>query len=191
MTTAPALDPREHILDKALDLMASRGAEAMTMRELADACGIAVSGLYYYFASKQALLAAVIQERQWDVRLAEIPNDLTEQPPRQRLASIAEAIFRGSLEEQRVWRVLLAEGSRSNGDAVGVGRGLVGDVTAGFGRWIEALFPEVGDKEAMSRLFVGELFAFLLEVLFLGEEDALGNARTRTTALASLLFPAG
>jgi len=61
MTTAPAVGQRERILDQALDLMASRGAQAMTMRNLAGACGIAVSGLYYYFPSKKALLAAVIQ----------------------------------------------------------------------------------------------------------------------------------
>src|SRR4051812_26722313 len=64
MTTA-AVRPnqREHILDVTLQLMSEQGAGRTSMRQLAAACGLNVAAIYHYFPSKDALLAAVIDER--------------------------------------------------------------------------------------------------------------------------------
>ena len=45
---------------RALELIVRHGFEALTMRQLAEAVGIQVGGLYHYFPDKQALLFALI-----------------------------------------------------------------------------------------------------------------------------------
>ena len=65
---------REHILDVALRLMSEHGSAKTSMRMLAKECGLNVAAIYHYFESKDALLAAVIDERQYGAHLAEIPE---------------------------------------------------------------------------------------------------------------------
>jgi len=52
--------PRERILRSAVELLAVRGFEAMTMRMLGDAVGLDNSSLYRHFASKAELADAVL-----------------------------------------------------------------------------------------------------------------------------------
>lgn len=49
-----------NIRARALELIVRHGFEALTMRQLAEAVGIQVGGLYHYFPDKQALLFALI-----------------------------------------------------------------------------------------------------------------------------------
>lgn len=55
-TTVPT---RDRIVEAALRLFAERGTTAVSMRELADAAGVTVPGLYYHFASKAELIREV------------------------------------------------------------------------------------------------------------------------------------
>src|SRR5262245_57064399 len=52
--------PRDRILDRAIELFAVHGFEAMTMRMLGDAVGLDNSSLYRHFASKTELANAVL-----------------------------------------------------------------------------------------------------------------------------------
>ena len=52
--------PRDRILDRAIELFAAHGFEAMTMRMLGDAVGLDNSSLYRHFASKTELANAVL-----------------------------------------------------------------------------------------------------------------------------------
>src|SRR3954452_2369300 len=54
---------RDRMVDCALTLFAERGTTAVSMRELADAAGVTVPGLYYHFSSKADLIRAVYRER--------------------------------------------------------------------------------------------------------------------------------
>lgn len=49
---------RQRILEVALDAFRTRGLEATTMRDLAAAAGLSLGAAYYYFASKEAIVAA-------------------------------------------------------------------------------------------------------------------------------------
>lgn len=49
---------RQRILEVALDAFRTRGLEATTMRDLATAAGLSLGAAYYYFASKEAIVAA-------------------------------------------------------------------------------------------------------------------------------------
>jgi AcrR family transcriptional regulator len=50
---------RERIVEAALRLFSERGTAAVSVRELADAAGVTVPGLYYHFASKADLIREV------------------------------------------------------------------------------------------------------------------------------------
>jgi AcrR family transcriptional regulator len=53
---------RQRILDAAGQLFAAKGFEASTTRDIADAAGIASGTLFNYFATKEAILAALVAE---------------------------------------------------------------------------------------------------------------------------------
>ena len=54
---------RDRVVERALQLFSERGTTGVSMRELADAAGVTVPGLYYHFASKAELVRAVYRER--------------------------------------------------------------------------------------------------------------------------------
>ena len=56
-------DTREAIIDAALDAFADRGFHGVSMKEIAAAVGVRDSALYHYFASKEALVDAIVAER--------------------------------------------------------------------------------------------------------------------------------
>jgi len=58
---------RRRILDAARRLLASEGFDATTTRDIADAAGIASGTLFNYFATKEAVLAALALELLEDV----------------------------------------------------------------------------------------------------------------------------
>ncbi len=53
---------RESIVQRAGKLFTERGYQAVSIREIADACGVTNAALYYYFENKSALYAEVIQQ---------------------------------------------------------------------------------------------------------------------------------
>lgn len=54
---------RRDILEAALALIAERGYSASSLQEIADAVGISKAGVLHYFDSREALIAAVLEER--------------------------------------------------------------------------------------------------------------------------------
>jgi AcrR family transcriptional regulator len=58
----PAIPPgmRERILSEATLLFTRSGYNAISMREIAAACGITKAGLYYHFNDKEALIVAIM-----------------------------------------------------------------------------------------------------------------------------------
>ena len=54
---------RDRVIERALRLFSERGTTGVSMRELADAAGVTVPGLYYHFASKAELVRTVYRER--------------------------------------------------------------------------------------------------------------------------------
>lgn len=54
-------DTRRDILDRALELFATRGFTGSSMRDIARAVGVRESALYHYFPNKNAILATVLE----------------------------------------------------------------------------------------------------------------------------------
>jgi AcrR family transcriptional regulator len=182
---------REHILDVALRLMSEHGSAKTSMRMLAKECGLNVAAIYHYFDSKDALLAAVIDERRYEARLAEIPAIAPDLPAGERLALIYRTIWQGALAEESVWRLLLGEGLQGEAAALPVGRSLLEVFRPGLTSWIEVAVPEVGDPAAVADLMVGQLFAGFVQHIFdpaldLGEIERRGGESLRRAALPGL-----
>ncbi len=68
---------RENLLAEARRQLAERGYAGMTVRSVADACGVGVGTVYNYFPSKDMLIAGFMSE-DWRARLdviSSLPND--------------------------------------------------------------------------------------------------------------------
>lgn len=157
---------REHILDVALKLMSEQGSAGTSMRLLAKECGLNVAAIYHYFESKDALLAAVIEERRYEARMAEIPHVPADLPPAERLVLIYRTVWQGALAEESVWRLLLGEGLRGEAAAQPVGLALLEVFRPGLTAWLEASVPEIDEPAAVADLMVGQLFAGFVQHIF-------------------------
>lgn len=189
MTTAEVRpNQRDHILDVALRLMSEHGAVGMTMRQLAAACDLQVAAIYHYFASKDALLAAVVAERQYGTRLADpLPVD-PHAPDTERLRQLFRFVWDGALSEQSIWRLILGEGMRGDPTVVPVGRELLELLEPAARSWIRQVLPDVDEPDAVARLLVGQLLAgFVRHVFVLDQDPAVIAEESADTLIAVVL----
>ena len=177
---------RDSILDNALALMSAHGAAGMTMRQLARACGVQVAAIYHYFESKDALLTAVVEERQYGSRL-EIPLVIDGADPADRLRQIFMIVWDGALEEEAVWRLILGEGIRGEEAVVPVGRDLLGLVELACTAWVRDFIPELDHPEAVASLIVGQLLAGFVMRMFREDTSSIGEEQAAT--LVRAVFP--
>lgn len=184
-----ATNQRERILDTALTLMAEQGAGSTSMRQLAKACDLNVAGIYHYFPSKADLLRSVIEERQYELRLQELPDIATDVPPRALLTGLIVEMWRGATEEELIWRLLLGEGLHGDETAVAMGQELLATIEVSLDEWLRRLFPERADQvPALVDLVTSQLFSFFVEQLFRPGFTADG-VRARAELIAALAFP--
>jgi AcrR family transcriptional regulator len=172
MTNAePRGNQREHILDTALRLMSTHGSNGMSMRQLASSCGVQVAAIYHYFPSKQALLAAVVAERQYGSRLSDpLPIDPAASPS-DRLRDLFLAVWEGAVEEEAIWRLLLGESLRGEAAVQPVGQALLDLLGPATTDWVKRCVPEAIDAEAVGHLLMGQLFTGFIRMMFDPELD--------------------
>lgn len=104
-----ARERREHLLDVALGLFSQRGAEQATIKDLAAAAGVAQGLIYHYFASKEDLLRALVEERSFLPRIREVLARPTERPAADALPEIARGIYEVFQEKRQLVRVIWHE----------------------------------------------------------------------------------
>ncbi|GAA2946841.1 MAG TPA: TetR family transcriptional regulator [Streptomyces sp.] len=97
--TAPALTERQEarrrrILHAGAQLAGRGGFEAVQMREVADAAGVALGTLYRYFPSKVHLLVALMQEQLQHLHTALRRRPPAADDPAQRVAETLMRAFR-------------------------------------------------------------------------------------------------
>lgn len=183
-----AVSVRERVLDTALALMSERGAGGTSMRQLASASGVQVAAIYHYFPSKDALLTAVIDERQYQARLADQPNDVDlADPVQDRLTSTFLMFWNGALDESPVLKLLLGEGLRAEPAAQQVGSELLATFRAGVVDQLRVRVPEVieaGDVAAVAEMFIGQIVLAFVRHTFEPDRDP---AEIGAEAAASLV----
>ncbi len=64
-----ATDKKNHILQTAENLFAAKGYEASTVRDIADAAGVNLAMISYYFGSKEKMMESLFHERMQAARL--------------------------------------------------------------------------------------------------------------------------
>ncbi len=165
--TAPRANQREHILDVALALMSDQGSSAMSMRQLAQACGVQVAAIYHYFPSKDELLRSVVEERRYSARLVEMPIDMElSDPVEARLRAVFEVFWQGALEEEPVLRLLLGEGLRNQPVALPTGAALLEVFHSGVTSFLESFVPELTDRDVIAQIMVAQVFSGFIRHIF-------------------------
>ncbi|MCD1286646.1 MULTISPECIES: TetR/AcrR family transcriptional regulator [unclassified Brevibacterium] len=108
---------RNNILRSARDTFASKGFDGASIRDIAQAAGLSLSALYYYFPSKQeALYELVHTAYMWYIDhsravIADVADDPTEQ-----LVVAVRYLARYRMENVSVSTVLLRDTERLTGD---------------------------------------------------------------------------
>lgn len=93
---------RKQIMDAALDLFASEGYSHCSISKLAAHAGVSKGLIYNYFASKEALLIAIIEEGIQDVMAMIDPNmDGTLDP--EEVEGFIRTTFKGIRENLQFW----------------------------------------------------------------------------------------
>ncbi len=129
---------RERIVEAALRLFSERGTTGVSVREVADAAGVTVPGLYYHFASKADLIREVYAAHGvtegWDP-----DQDFVPPPPGpvvDRIVAQAEREFARMRANREFLRHMQREDVLGDDDARAVGSDLA---AAWRARWSEVL----------------------------------------------------
>lgn len=104
------------LLTAALEIVAKRGPEAFTLREVAAAVGVTHGAAYRHFADKEALLAAVAEDgyRALAQKLASAANAAAAADPFERVRALAAAYIEFAMARPAQYRVMW--GPRVNED---------------------------------------------------------------------------
>ena len=87
------IETKQAILQAARTLILEKGAEKLSLREIARRIGYSPAGLYEYFGSKEEIVAAVAAEG-FELLHADLTRIPTSLPPTQRLVAIGLAYVR-------------------------------------------------------------------------------------------------
>ena len=120
--TREAGSPRDRILDRAIELFAVHGFEAMTMRMLGDAAGLDNSSLYRHFTSKTELANAVLDRVAGDFLAAiEVDIDLSQPVTLDALEAITAAAGAYFFDRPSAARLMVHWVMSVGADATGFG----------------------------------------------------------------------
>jgi AcrR family transcriptional regulator len=181
-------------LDTALSLMAQRGVDGTSMRDLATAAGLNVASLYHYFPSKRDLLVAVLEERGYLEDLAASATPTGPAGPTTDLADLLEEILRSMLEVEDFVRLMMGEVMRGDDTALGLGQELMANTQEALERWLSEIQPALcrgpGGAAAVARMLRAMLLGLFFEHVagvLADDGDAAGAFRRRAVEAAQVL----
>jgi AcrR family transcriptional regulator len=100
---------RQRILDQAQRLFTAHGYHGVSIRDIAQACGLSNAALYYHFGSKQNLYFEVLKEHISTLTLCLREAGATGGTCRERLAHMARAYAQMILEYQDTVQIMLRD----------------------------------------------------------------------------------
>jgi AcrR family transcriptional regulator len=181
---------RERIVEVALHLMSESGVHAMSMRRLADACGLNVATIYHYFPSKAALLDDVIASRSYAELLAHPPPIDVGLEPTARLSALLRWLWTEMASQDDVWRLLLGESLRGEPQALTSAAELSATFERALEEWMTTYFGDLpGDSTTTARVLRGVIYGFFVEHLPLPAGDRERILAKRADEVAKLLAP--
>jgi len=152
------------ILETALSLFSSKGFTATTTRELARQAGIAEVTLFRHFASKEAILQAVINRYTFLPTLRELLPEVYKLPLEDGLIVIAERLLDFLMANKDWIRIMHAEVQRSGGVVHSVYHSFIDDLYSMLACYFKQMLADGRirefDPEFAARSFHGILFGF-------------------------------
>ena len=142
---------RRRILQIALKLMAQRGVDGTSMRDLASAAGLNVASLYHYFPSKRDLLESVLAEQGFMPDRASDPEVAMELVDGSTLAQLVADIIISMFKVEDFVRLMVGEAIR--GDEHGAHRRLrpLHHVPGSIADWISVERPDLAQRVVRPR----------------------------------------
>jgi AcrR family transcriptional regulator len=189
---------RRRILKIALTLMAQRGVDGTSMRDLASAANLNVASLYHYFPSKRDLLEAVLVEQGFlpiEVARSEPggngqPNGVT--TLEQLLTGTLDSMF----EVQDFIRLMMGEAMRDESTARAVGLDLFTSFQSGMEDWVRTHRPDLDEQSGaapvarlLSAMVVGIFVQQAAGVLSDGENDLTALSLQRAREAGQIIGP--
>ena len=186
---------KEKIFDAAVDLLAERGYDRVSVREIGQAVGITEAAVYKHYASKDAILEAVftyVETRLYTPPAPESLDELLEALP---FEEILESMPRFMLADPYMPKIMrIMFGEMNHNEKI---RGYLR--TEIFERPVdemEILFRKLAEKgkikpcdpRAMSTLFISLLVYWYFETFLLGDDEPEGNDPGEKTTLAQIKF---
>jgi AcrR family transcriptional regulator len=177
---------RDRIVAAALRLFSERGTAAVSVRELAEAAGVTVPGLYYHFASKADLIRAVYAARGGGGPDA-VPDPPVSRTVEARIVEQAAREFAGLVDDADFLRLMHREAVLGDPDALEVGAELA---AVWRERWQAVLtgaddFAPDADAVAAADVIVTFLWGLFVEYLNRRDPTVAG----RIEAFAVLVTP--
>jgi AcrR family transcriptional regulator len=103
---------KDRIAEAALAILESEGAEAVSMRRVAEAAGVTAMAIYHHFRNREALLGA-ITDREFAKLLGYIEQAPKRGSTERRLARVMEAYVDYALDRPRIFDYVFAEARES------------------------------------------------------------------------------
>jgi AcrR family transcriptional regulator len=176
---------RRRILQIALTLMAQRGVDGTSMRDLASAAGLNVASLYHYFPSKRDLLESVLIEQGFfPIRPVHIdPEGVMPAAEPLTLAQLLAEIMTSMFEVEDFVRLMVGEAMRGEETARAVGVDLFASFESAIEDWVTKNRPDLSEgpgAAAVARL----LSAMVVGIFIQHAADVLGEEGDDLTALS-------
>ena len=103
-------EKHKQILDKAERVFAEKGFEGATVRDIADAAGINLAMISYYFGSKDKLMEALFRERMEVMKLrVETLIDDKSMTPFEKVETLVDQYINRVMEKQAFYKIMLCE----------------------------------------------------------------------------------
>jgi len=167
---------RAAIFETALDLFRDRGFEVTTMRDIAKAAKVATGAAYYYFASKEAIVAAYYEQVQ---RLHEekVRDQLKGKSGlRERLGVVLHSKLEILKEDRKFLGALFRYTGEADHPLSVFGKGSAGQRAQSLALWREAI-SEAGLSEDLRRLLPPVLWLAHLGMILALIYDASENQK--------------
>lgn len=130
---------RERVLDAYEHVLIAEGERSATLDAVAKAAGVSKGGLLYHFASKEELIAGLLE------RLSSLADEDLERMRDAPEGPVAYYVRTSVMEDDALDRALIATSRLAQGGSVTASAGL-GEVRR---RWAEAIRPHVRDETAL------------------------------------------
>lgn len=104
-----AEERKNQLIDLALQLFSEKGWENTTIKDLAEAGGVAPGLFYHYFESKEELLFAVFEKYGFNAEIRRLMTPLPTRPASEVLLELAKAYYRLLTEKGPFLRMFVRE----------------------------------------------------------------------------------